>query len=400
MRNTLAPATILAGILTISAAQLPAGETAMFKVFHAGAAASMPVSVPFTPPEGTATDRLAVAETVENAAVLPAQFFQGRLWWMLPPGEKGDRSFRLVHRDSPPDTTFRWFIDQEHQTYTLQEGGSPILRYNFGDVPMPPGRQPNRFADGRPYGGARSDYLHPVYGLNGEPITEDYPEHPHHRGLWWSWPVVRWGDRVADIWAVCDVWARPEKIEFVEAGPVMAVLKAVNVWKFGPAEQHPIVRETLLLRVFPTTGGQRSRTMDVDVTLVALEDGVAIGGRPGAGYGGLTYRALPAANQEIAPFVADESVQPRAAWCRYSADFPGSRGRTSFVLFQHRENPGYPSPHNLYANINCFMPAFPGDREYPVRKGAPLLLKHRVWIAAGTPSQEDLQKTWDAYNPH
>jgi len=297
------------------------------------------------------------------------------------------------------EPSFKLDVDAEHQYYTLMEGDQPILRYNFGNVPMPPGRKPNKFGDGRPYGGERSNYLHPVYGLNGEVITEDYPEHPHHRGIWLSWPVVRWNDRVADIWAVCDVWARPEKLEALEAGPKMAVLKATNIWKFGVEEQHPIVREEMTLRVHPTTDSDvRSRIFDIDVTLTAVEEGVAIGGRPKAGYGGMTYRALPAENQEIAPFVAEESTDPRPAWCRYSADFPGSKKRTSLVLFQHPDNPGYPSPHNVYANINCFMPAFPGDVEYPLLKGKPVTLKHRVWLTEGEPSQEELQKRWEAYD--
>jgi methane monooxygenase PmoA-like len=296
------------------------------------------------------------------------------------------------------ERAFQWNVDAEHQYYTLVEGDEPVLRYNFGNVPVPAGVELKHFGDGRPYGGERSNYLHPVYGLNGEVITDDYTEHPHHRGIWLSWPVVRWKDRVADIWAVCDVWARPEKLDAVEADPKMALLKATNLWKFGVEEQHPIVREEMTLRVHPTTGAEkRGRMFDIDVTLTGLEDGVAIGGRPKAGYGGLTYRALPAENQEIAPFVAEESADPRGAWCRYSADFPGSRQRTSVVLIQHSSNPGYPTEHNVYAAINCFMPAFPGDAEYPLAKGKPMTLKHRVWIVEGVPSEEELQEAWEEY---
>jgi hypothetical protein len=303
-----------------------------------------------------------------------------------------------LRAEDSPKPAFKWRVDADRQYYTLVEGEQSVLRYNFGNVPMPPGHELGRFADGRSYGGERSDYLHPVYGLNGEVITEDYPEHPHHRGIWWSWPVVRWNDRVADIWAVCDVWARPEKLEALEAGPDMALLKATNLWKYGTDEQHPIVREELTLRVYPTTGlEQRGRMFDIDVKLTALEHGVAIGGRPTGGYGGMTYRAVPAKNAQIAPFVAAETAEPRAAWCRYSADFPGSKTRTSLVLFQHSSNPGYPATHNVYANINCFMPAFPGDAEYPLPKGEPVTLKHRVWVLEGVPSRAELQQAWQEY---
>ena len=34
----------------------------------------------------------------------------------------------------------------------------------------------------------RSNYIHPLYALDGEVLTEDFPEdHPHHRGIFWAW---------------------------------------------------------------------------------------------------------------------------------------------------------------------------------------------------------------------
>ena len=66
-----------------------------------------------------------------------------------------------------------------------------------------------------------------MFGPSGQMITEDYPaDHPHHRGVWWSWPVTRWGDQLADIWAVVRVHAPPsgdEEASRLAAGPVMAV---------------------------------------------------------------------------------------------------------------------------------------------------------------------------------
>ena len=294
---------------------------------------------------------------------------------------------------------FRWESDDTNQHYTLWDGQLPVLRYNFGTVPMPPGREPLRFSDGRPYGGARSDYIHPLYGTDGEILTEDYPEHPHHRGIWWSWPVVRWNDRVADIWAVCDVWARPEKLESLKANPHIAELVAVNRWEFGTEEKHPIVRERVVIRIWPkTSGGIAGRWVEIDVALTALEPKVSIGGRPQAGYGGMAFRAMPGTNQQITPVVDDASVKPRRAWCQYSAEFAGAPGPTLIVLFQHPGNPAYPSVHNVYPELNCFMPAFPGDNECPLPQGQPVLLRHGLWVRKGEASQDELQAMWDAYS--
>lgn len=303
-----------------------------------------------------------------------------------------------VQAQEPLKLDVQWRVDKQHQYYTFVHDGQPVFRYNFGSVPMPPGKSLAHFADGRTYGGERSDYLHPVYGFDGEVITDDYPEHLHHRGIWWSWPVVRWNDQVADIWAVCQVWARPQKVKAHILATHEAELKATNLWKFGEKEQHPIVREELTLQASSNEKkSPRSRVIDITVTLTALEDGVAIGGRPGGGYGGMTYRAAPGEQQEIVPFISDDSAEPREAWCRYTADFPGKAPRTSLVLIQHHENPGYPTAHNVYADINCFMPAFPGDSEFPLRKGVPVTLKHRVWIVEGVPSHEETQTMWKKY---
>ena len=48
----------------------------------------------------------------------------------------------------------------------------------------------------------RSGYVHPLYDLKGNVITEDMPEdHPYHRGIFWAWhQVVVDGKNVADGW--------------------------------------------------------------------------------------------------------------------------------------------------------------------------------------------------------
>jgi len=62
----------------------------------------------------------------------------------------------------------------------VAEGDKPVLRYNYGTIPVPEG------VGGR-YAVARSDYIHPLYGPDGEELTKDYAkDHPHHRGIYWA----------------------------------------------------------------------------------------------------------------------------------------------------------------------------------------------------------------------
>ena len=48
----------------------------------------------------------------------------------------------------------------------------------------------------------RANYIHPLYGLDGEILTEDFPvDHIHHRGIFWAWhQVLVKGHKISDSW--------------------------------------------------------------------------------------------------------------------------------------------------------------------------------------------------------
>ncbi len=157
-------------------------------------------------------------------------------------------------------------VDEKTQSYTIAEQGRPVLTYRFGEVPLPAGIQASHFGkgnapydgayftDGSRFGGERSDYIHPLYGFHGEPLTADYAkDHPHHRGLWWSWCEVRRNDKIGDLWAVCKIRAYPVKIAKMEALADEAVLQAVNAWRYDD-DPAAVVNETVTIRAFKTTG--------------------------------------------------------------------------------------------------------------------------------------------------
>lgn len=308
----------------------------------------------------------------------------GLLWWLLPPAAAKERSFQLsVADDAAPaplaiQTTNRSYYD-------VVEGTLPVLRYNHGTVPPPVGIDTNY---------ARGDYLMPVFGPSGELLADDYPpDHPHHRGLSWSWPVTRWGSEVRDIWAVRGVWSRPVAMRSLESGPLFARLAAENVWKWG--DTNPVVREEVLLRVWRWSG--QGRLVDVELQLTALAEGVAIGGRPHGGYGGFGLRAQPAQQRVITRHTDPPEAQPRRSWLDYSGVFAGGKGPAGLAIFEHVDNMFYPNALLEYPELNYIMPAFPGEREVPLAKDKPLVLKHRVWIHSGHATPAALAGVWAAY---
>jgi hypothetical protein len=339
------------------------------------------------------------ADTSAEPAVVPMQIERAGpgssravLWWRMPKGPKGPRRFRLVCKQSDPGPEWRMNSGEQNQFVELAEGDLPVLRYNHGPVPVREGTHPH-FAPGESY--ERGDYIYPLFGPDGEDLTEDYPrDHPHHRGVWWSWPVTRYGDQVADIWAVAGVWSRPVSIRRATVGPVFALIEAENVWKFGKAEE-PIVREKVLIRAFRQA--ERCRFVDVEVRLTALADGVAIGGRPKRGYGGFSLRAAPCQERKIMLHTDPEGAQPRRSWLDYSGLFSGGKGPAGVAIFEHVTNPDYPNPLHEYPACNCVMPAYPADREVLLSKETPLVLKHRLWIHTGGADEDRLADVWTSY---
>ena len=78
-------------------------------------------------------------------------------------------------------------------TAMLMENDTPVLVFNHGD----------QLAGGFDQNRTRSCYVHPIFGLDGEVLTDDFPEdHPHHRGASMMWPRMRIGDLTVDQWHI------------------------------------------------------------------------------------------------------------------------------------------------------------------------------------------------------
>ncbi|HUT94696.1 MAG TPA: DUF6807 family protein [Thermoguttaceae bacterium] len=367
--------------------------------------------------------RLQLVERTDKPAqsnpAVPAQFVpgskgstKGKLWWLMPPGPKGERRFQLVVGRQPVGPALALRLDRERQAVDVTDGPMPVLRYNQGTVPPPPEIVEHFEKETKPplyY--ARGDYIHPLFGPDGEPLTDDYSmNHPHHRGICWAWPIVRWKGEARDIWAVRvlptepgGVWARPVSMDRIDAGPVLAAIDAENVWKWGDRDR--IVREDVAIRAF--RGQNRCRFVDVELRLTALVDEVSIGGRPGAAYGGFNLRSFPEFDQrKIDMHVEPPEAKPRRAWFHLTGKFPGGKGPAGVALLEHVTNPDYPSfpdPQTAdrvpgqYPRWRSVQPAWPGDREVALKRGEPLVLDYRLWIHPGLSDEATLGSVWASY---
>jgi len=255
----------------------------------------------------------------------------------------------------------------------LLEGGKTALVYNYGPQ-LKPGAPENR---------RRCCYVFPVYTPAGVSLLDDFPkDHYHHRGLFWSWPIVETAGKQYDIWMNFTAKHRSAKTPAVRSDSKEALLEAENFWE---AEGKDIVRERVRLRVLPTQG--LSRELDVELTWEALGSPVTLQGsaEKGKSYGGLSARFAPRegtivrADDEV--LKRDEDLNPRR-WAELEAVYGGKRALLRIT--PDEKNPG--APHQWCLRAYGFIGAsFPGrtatvDR-YTLEPAKPLTLRFRVRVS-------------------
>lgn len=310
------------------------------------------------------------------------------LWWIMRPGPAGRRRFRLMAgKAAAPGLAVRH--DKAAGSYTVQARGGPVLRYNFGTVPVPAGVRGK-------YAVARGNYVHPLYGPAGEELTKDYSrDHPHHRGIYWAWPEVYYAGQKRDLHALQGVFARPVGMAPIQQGPVLARLEAVNLWKWGDKE--PIVKETAIIRAF--AAGPSGRCVDFEFHFTALVDGVSIARRGQSHYGGLNIRCSARKDRKISYHNDPAGAKIRRSWGRIVGVPPKGKGPVGITILQHAANPGYPGDWQPYPKIDWLQPTFPAKgTKHLLSRDKPLVLKYRLWVHPGEATDKALADLWSAYN--
>jgi hypothetical protein len=164
---------------------------------------------------------------------------------------------------------------------TVTEDDKPVLFYRTR--PADPASEPGRL-----------NYVHPLYAPDGTILTQDRPaDHPHQRGLFWSWHQVRLGDRiVADGWFMKGLTFVVKKTRFAtdRTGAGKLVLDVDWIVSSGP-ELVYVATETTTVRVQPLKKG--ARRIDVATVITPTVDGLSLGGSDDAkGYGGFSMRLI------------------------------------------------------------------------------------------------------------
>jgi hypothetical protein len=305
----------------------------------------------------------------------------GRLWWRMPLGKTRERTFALHENVSAVASSMTAALDRASGQWVITEAGKPILRYNYQT--NDPGKVLSRVAPANlKYARARSDYIHPLYGPDGEELTEDWSaDHPHHRGIYWAWPEVDFQDQRGDLHALQRVFARPTGQCTAQNGPVFAQVIAENLWLWEDKE--PIVRERTLIRAWQDDPDGRS--IDLEFHFTALKEGVTVARRETKLYGGLNIRLAAVQEQRIEFHTDPPEARPRMAWAELSGTFPGGKRPLGVEVIQRQTNPDYPGDWVKYPEINWLQPTFPSaGTRYALKQDQALVLQFRLRIRWNT----------------
>src|SRR5688572_6934347 len=284
-------------------------------------------------------------------------------------------------------------ITKDPQGYWFNEGDTRVLFYQAERKTLPDGQA------------ARSNYFHPLYDLDGNVLTEDFPkDHIHHRGIFWAWHQVRInGKSVQDQWINRDSFWQVRDAR-TDSDARSASLELRVAWespRFTDAQgrRRPFVEERSVTRVHRAEGA--IRRIDFHQRLTALVDGVEIGGSEDAkGYGGFSFRiVMPpdirfTGQQGVVTPI--ENAVGSSPWMDVSGSY-GTSGKSGLTVLTHPSTTGFPQAWILRARSSMQNAVYPGRQPTAIPRDRPVILRYRIVLHRGELAPADIERLQAAY---
>lgn len=271
-------------------------------------------------------------------------------------------------------------FSETDQGLLVTEGGAKVLFY----------QRSSKSFEGQ---FTRSHYVHPLYDLDGNVLSEDFPaDHRHHRGIFWAWHQVWVGDaRAGDPWICEDFQWDVQSVEPKLCDDGTAELQIRVHWKSprvvdAAGNMTPLVDETAVVRIHPLESDQRA--IDFSFRLEPLVPDVKIGGSEDEkGYGGFCARiALP----EDLRFVSTggevhaQTMQIKAGpWMDMSGTFAAGDAVSGLAILQHPTLPGTVQPWILRDRQSMQNAVWPGREPTLLPRDEPLAFNYRLVLHRG-----------------
>jgi hypothetical protein len=251
---------------------------------------------------------------------------------------------------------------------------------------------------------SRSNYLHPVFGLDGEILTEDFPaDHFHHRGIFWTWHQL-WIDnlRLGDPWMCENISQEVTSVSFSKGHNLTGILTLKVLWKsplwLKKGTQGAVIDEDTKITIFPVKND--CRRIDFRIELNAMEDGIRIGGsQDEKGYSGFSVRMKLVPGMKFTSSGKDVVPQNLSVKAGPEMDISGPIGihgkMAGITMVCHPSNPGYPEKWIIRKEKSMQNCAWPGNQTVEIKKSKPLILNYSVILHRGYVSNSELKTIVD-----
>jgi hypothetical protein len=281
----------------------------------------------------------------------------------------------------------KFIEDKTKGTLTIRDGQIDVLTYRFGD----------QLAEGLDPKHTRSCYIHPLFSLDGQSLTDDFPkDHLHHHGVFWTWPVVITRGQKTSSWETVSAPLRQHFVRWLkrEQDSGAAVLSVENAWKLDGRET--VARETVTLRVHPTEGV--GRAIDLELEIEAVSGPLELRGTPdqNKGYGGLCFRGAPLFTGAI--MTTDKGVLKEDVTNTpfHWADL--STSELGVAIFISPSHPDFPTGwliRNSYAGV--LNPSWPGLKPVVLQPGQFVRLRYRIFVHRGDAAAVGVRQAYERY---
>ena len=276
------------------------------------------------------------------------------------------------------------FEEPNKNSLEIWEGDKPVLVYNHGSITNA----------GAPKAQPHSGYIHPIYGLDGEVITGDFPaDHVYHRGLYWAWSHIKIEETEYDLWSLRGIRIGFEQWLERETKGETAVLGVENGWFAGGKK---VMQEQVRLRVHRAQ--RNARAIDLELSWTPAHKPVTLWGAPGKSYGGLTLRFGKRTKTIVTVATgrtSEDLLMAKLPWADLSGDLGGER-ISGAAVFVHPKHPDFP-PEWMTREYGVLAVGWPGVKAQTIEPGKTVTCRYRIWVHGGNPEAAEIQKAYDAF---
>lgn len=292
---------------------------------------------------------------------------------------------RQIFTTASPQMKF--LEDSDKGMLTIIDGQTEILTYCYGD----------QFLEGLDPKHMRSCFIHPLFSLDGQPLTDNFPQdHLHHHGAFWTWPVVKTRGQDTETWHPAIPSLRQHFSRWMKrkVENETATLIVENVWKLD--EKEIVAMETVSLKVY--AANNTGRAIDLELKIQAIGGPLELHGalEENKGYGGLALRGAPMFKGAMLTtetgLLKEDSVNVPFRW----ADLSTKKCGVSIFVSPH--HPDFPTTwliRNSYGGI--LNVSWPGLKTVVLQPEKPVTLSYRLYIHRGDATDGQIHQAYKQY---